>query len=504
MDKERNRKLKFNTISSFVNQIITIICGFILPKLILSHFGSSVNGLTTSINQFLSLITFLDLGVGAVVTSTLYGPLAKKDEDQISRIYVSAKNFFNKIALVYVIYVAVIVVAYPLSVATQYDFWYTATLTIAMSISLLAQYYFGIVNQLLLNADQKLYIPMILQSGSLIVNTVACTVLMWAGASIQIVKLATSIIYIARPLFMAMYVNKRYNINKKIAITEEPIKQKWNGLAQHVAYIVLNNTDTIVLSLFSTLENVSIYGVYNLVVNGLKTMCNSLTAGVAALMGNLLANDEKELLNKTFEDMEWLTHTAVTLLFTMCGVLIVPFVQVYTLGVTDADYTVPSFAIMITLAQGAYCMRIPYNTMVLSAGHYKQTQTSSFIEMALNIVISVVLVFNFGLIGVAIGTFVAMVYRTIYLAWYLSHNITCRPLHHFWKHLAVDFIEVIVIIVLTSWIEINSLSYLNWFIMAVEVGVIAVAVVCVVNMIFYRKLFLEGIKKLLPRKFKNS
>ena len=47
-----------------------------------------------------------------------------------------------------------------------------------------------------------------------------------------------------------IYVNNKYNIDYNIVYEEEPIKQKWNGIAQHIAYYVTNNTDTIVLSFF--------------------------------------------------------------------------------------------------------------------------------------------------------------------------------------------------------------------------------------------------------------
>ena len=164
--------------------------------------------------------------------------------------------------------------------------------------------------------------------------------------------------------------------------------------------------------------------------------------------------------------------------------------------------TVPAFAALITLAQGAYCMRFPYNTMVLAAGHFKQTQTSSFIEMILNIVISVVFVFRFGLIGVAIGTLVSMVYRTIYLAWYLSWNIINRPFRHFWKHIAVDILTVILILASTMWIKLEMKTYFYWVIMAVKVGLISVAIVGAVNYLFYRKEMKNSLKKFIPRKIR--
>ena len=71
--------------AAFTKQVITVICGFVLPRYILKGYGSEVNGLLTSITQFLSFISFLELGVGAVVQSNLYAPLAKRDDEANSR-----------------------------------------------------------------------------------------------------------------------------------------------------------------------------------------------------------------------------------------------------------------------------------------------------------------------------------------------------------------------------------------------------------------------------------
>ena len=69
-------KLKRNSIVALAAQIVNIISAFILPRLILSTFGSDVNGLVNSISQFLQIIGLLELGVGAVVESSLYKRLS--------------------------------------------------------------------------------------------------------------------------------------------------------------------------------------------------------------------------------------------------------------------------------------------------------------------------------------------------------------------------------------------------------------------------------------------
>ena len=56
----RSKKAIKNIISSLIQQIITIICGLVLPRAIIGTFGSSVNGLVSSITQFLAYITLLE------------------------------------------------------------------------------------------------------------------------------------------------------------------------------------------------------------------------------------------------------------------------------------------------------------------------------------------------------------------------------------------------------------------------------------------------------------
>ena len=47
----KNKITLLNIISNFTLQIVSILSGFIVPKLILSYFGSEVNGLISSISQ---------------------------------------------------------------------------------------------------------------------------------------------------------------------------------------------------------------------------------------------------------------------------------------------------------------------------------------------------------------------------------------------------------------------------------------------------------------------
>ena len=76
----KKNKTFTNTIFSILLQLVTIISGFIIPRLLLSTFGSEVNGLVSSINQFLNYITLIEGGLTGVITASLYKPLLNKDK----------------------------------------------------------------------------------------------------------------------------------------------------------------------------------------------------------------------------------------------------------------------------------------------------------------------------------------------------------------------------------------------------------------------------------------
>lgn len=489
----RKKKLLLNTSTSLIYQIVSVICGLVIPRIFIQYYGSAINGLVSSISQFLSFITLLELGVGAVVQSALYKPLAEKNALEISKIIVSAEKFFKRIALIFAGYILLLVLFYPIIVNDQFGWAFTASLIAVISISTFAQYYFGITYQMLLNADQRAYIQFSIQTGMLLLNALATIVLAFLGVDVIVLKLVSSLIFLLRPIVFTACAKKYYHIDRSIQYEGEPIKQKWNGLAQHLASVVLNSTDVVILTLFSTLENVSIYYVYHAVVNGVKTLITTVTNSVQATIGDMIARNEQETLDSFFSFFEWLVHTLVTLLFTCTGLLILPFVEVYTANISDVNYYLPSFAILITLAQASYCLRLPYNIAVLAAGHYKQTQSSAIIEAVINIVLSIILVSKFGLIGVAIGTLVAMCYRTAYFAFYLQKNILKRSLKHFVQHIIVDGVSVGLSIVFTYRLTMVDVAFSSWIVLAMEVSVICFVIIFAVNLLVYykqmRKLF---------------
>ncbi len=500
----RRKKLMLNTGAAMLYQIITLVCGFVLPRFVVPYFGSATNGLVSSITQFLTIITLCECGIGAVVQSALYKPLADHDNESISGIVISSRRFFRRIMCILAVYVAVLMVIYPVFLGNEYDygFLYIGSLVVILALSNIAQYYLFVSYRLLLNADQASYVQLSAHSIALILNTVATIVLIKLGAGIHVVKFVSAVVFFIQPVIIKLYVDRHYKLNMKLKLCDEPIKQKWSGFAQHVSTIVIANTGTVGLTLLSTLENVSIYSVYYLIVHGIRQIIITLNTGVQAMLGNMYAKGETETLNKSYACTELIFHFVVTLLFTITGIMIIPFLTIYTKGFTDAEYIIPVFGLVMTISQAVYCIRIPYEMMIKVAGHYKQTQLSSFIEAGISIVLTVVLIIKFGLVGAAIGMTVAMAYRTVYLSWYLSRNILNRHIGHFLLHILVDCISISIMILATSIFDLTVDNYIEWVLKAILVAVVCAIISFVVNVAFYRKLLVDAMKQFMRKKRK--
>lgn len=326
-----------------------------------------------------------------------------------------------------------------------------------------------------------------------------CVFLINFGATIHTVKLTTSLIYLLRPIFLRYYVNKNYFIDRHIKYDEEPIKQKWNGVAQHVAAVILDSTDNIVLTIFSTMSNVSIYSVYNLVVYGVKQLFMSMTNGIHSLIGELWAKQELVELKKVFGWFEWIIHFATVIAFGCTGCLIIPFVAVYTKGINDAMYIQPLFAVLIVMAHAGHCLRLPYNIMILAGGHYKQTQKNYVVAAVLNIVVSIVTVVLWGLVGVAIGTLIAMIYQTVWMALYDSKNLIKWPFKNFIKQILVDSFTVISAAMVCLAFDMSAVNYVSWIILAIKVACVWVLIAVIVNLLFYREKTTRLIQKVVKR-----
>lgn len=494
----RGKKLLKNITFTLLSQIIAIASGFIIPKAIIQHYGSNINGLVSSITQFLAYIYLAEGGVNVVIKYLLYKPIAKKDKSEIEKILKSSQRFLRHILYIYIAYIAILCIIYPQIVAESFEKHFTIILLLIIAISRFAEQFMAMEYNLFIQSNQESYVLSTINSITVILNTIVTILLIKLNCSIITIKIANALIFIVRALTYKIYVKRKYKINLSKKIEKYEIKQKRDAFAHQIAYIIDTNIDVVLITCILGTTEVSVYTVYMLVIKGLKNIVAAIIGGVDATFGDMFAKKEYENANNKFTIYQFFYFNIISFLYNICLLLIVPFVQVYTNGITDANYYRPVFAIILTLSDFVVSIKLPYDTLISSRGHFKQTKKFAYSQAIINVILSITLITKFGINGVAMGTLIAAIYKTCVDIQYFTKNILKRNLKIDLKFLALIFIQSISIMLLGKFIKKNSnvTGYLSWIVLAIKLGTVTIIVQISTSFIFYKDLILKTIKSI--------
>lgn len=505
----RTKQAIKNVISSLLLQLVTAVSGILLPRFFIELYGSAVNGLVSSITQFISYMCLVEAGIGAAGAVALYKPLADKDELSVSRIVSAAKKFYIRSGLIFVALVAGLVLLYPFSVDGEInDSGFIRWMIVVLSVSGVVDYFFLGKYRVLLTADQRGYVISAAQILGVVVTLVVSIVLMEMNASALAVKSVTAAVYLLRSLIVWGYAKRHY---KNISFREEPnysaFGQRWAALLHQVVWMVVNNTGIVLMTLLlqgAALAEISVYSVYNMVAYALYSLMNSITSGLGSGFGEVMSKKETTVLRDSFSNFEFLFFMIIFIAYTCMAVLFAPFISLYSQSFTDGVvYLRWELVALFTMVGFVQCLRQPSLTLILAAGHYKQTQWRAILEAAINLVVSLILVRPLGVAGVVIGMLVSYLYRTTDVILYSAKRFVPGTLKKTLKRIAVNAVAAAVLItggvllipqVMTGW--------MTWLLCALVFGVVSCVVFGGVNLLLEPregKAWVARIKGLLSR-----
>lgn len=508
MSAGRTKNATLNILFAIILQLVTFVRGLILPRIIIPAYGSDINGLVSSITQFLTYISLLEAGVGTIFRSSLYKPLADGDIDKVSGVINEQKRFYRKIGLVFVFYVIALCFIYPLIAKTKISTEYIVSFILILSISTFAEYFISLPYVSLLSADQKVRISYIVSIVYTIVNILVALFWVWLKADIRLIYLSMCVIGLLRPLFYWLYVKKHYNLSKTAAPDASALKQRWNGMVHHISYYIHTNTDSAILTIFVGTAMVSVYNVYGAIIFGMERLITSVSAGTAAGIGNVLVSGDKKTIDRTVDLFEFVQSAATTVLFTITALMIMPFIKLYTANMTDVNYIHPEFGYVLVCAEAIYCFRCIYSTISTNANKFKETQLGAILECVVNLVLSLILTLacGMGLLGIAIGTLAGMFVRYLAEVLFLSKNVINRSVLKAFKSLLVNAciaaVSILICHFALNYDTINSLS--NWIIFAIISSFVVVLVAIPVYLIFNNSEMKTICSRIFPKRRKNK
>lgn len=481
MRKESSLKNLFFGLGSFV---ITTLIGIIIPRLFILSFGSEVNGLISSAKQIFAYFTLLEAGVGGAALQSLYGPMARNDREEISSILSATNRFYHKTGIVYAIAVVLLAILYPLSVQSDIPRHVIIGVILLQGEAGVVKYFVTAKLQLLLKVDGKNYILSNLGTLFIIFSNLARIALMYTGADVLLVQAVFCLVDVAQVLLIVGYTKKHYGwLNLKAKPNYGAVSQKNSVLIHQLSGLVFNNTDTIILTFFCGLKTVSVYAMYNMLFGMIASIIGYISSSVSFAMGQIF-NSDREKYKRIHETYETYYLAISFALFAIGYIFILPFLRLYTAGISDIVYLDKWIPVLFVGFQILNYGRNTSASIIDYAGHYKQTQWRSVLETSINLIVSLVAVNKFGIYGVLIGTIMALLYRTNDTILYANHVIMKRSAWSTYRRWFRNLLLLIFCGWLGSYLPQSYSGYLPLIVTACGVSICVVVLFVGINTMF--------------------
>lgn len=423
----KNKRVLYNIFTNLCVQVIVALSGFVIPRFVMSIYGSAMNGMINSISQFLTYAALVEMGVGNASIAALYKPIAEKNIVDINSILKQSKQKYFVSGIAYAIIAGMIAFLYPHAVNTQIRYDMAFTMALILSISGLIDYFIIGKYKVLLIADEKTYILNIFKGMATIILTILSVALLLEGFSIYAVKFTTVLIHLAEAFLIKFYVKSKYSYVTFYSKKEVKLEQQSSALVHQICATIVYNTDLIILTIFmdseTSLMEISVYSVYIMVRNMITYLGKVLTDGINATFGLMFAKADSPAIKRTFSQYEYIYYIYIFVLYSCMAGLILSFVNCYTKNVNDVEYLHREYAILFSMEGFLAQLKSPSDVIINAAGHYKQSRKYVWMEAVINLSLSIFLVKSFGIAGVLSGTIVSHIFIDVCFMSYVAQKL---------------------------------------------------------------------------------
>lgn len=484
-----------NTVWDLIYQVVVILLGFLAPRYIILVYGSSVNGLSASITQILSIILLLQSGAITAALYSLYNPIAENDITAISRQVSATDVFFRRLSYIFLILmiIAAVITSYTLqSELKNYEILIAfLILGLRSFLDLLCTAKYRIV----FTAFERKYIISI---GTMIEQVIYYGMVMvtiyfkWNYLflfSWLLIGCLIKIFYLFVSYKKQFPYIKTVHVDKKEVI----INNRNYALANEVSHSAVITSVMVIVSFLYGLKEASVLSIYAMVFTAINLVLSSFASAFGPSFANLYAEKgQGDDTLRVFSTFQYMFIVLGTFLLMCVAFLLIPFVNLYVGDVTDINYVNKPLAYLYIAMMLFSVYRTPYNILVSSCGFFKETWLQPVICAFISLVISILLGrvnYSLILIGPIVFYIINFVYQKQRLKGLISSLITNKVL----ALLFFSLLGLLLIVYVNRWIPID-VTVFGWLKMAVVCVLAALLYISVISALFFRKEFVFSIQ----------
>ncbi|KRM78495.1 transporter [Lapidilactobacillus dextrinicus DSM 20335] len=487
MSESRTINSVKNLSMNITGQVLLMGFRFISRTIFIHYLSVEYLGIDSLFSNVLSMLALADLGITSALNYSLYKPIRDQDQEQIKKLM----QYFKKIYLIIATTVLLLGLALVpfLHLIVNLDkavpnvhFYY-----ILMLLSVVMSYLF-VYRSALVIASQKEY---------LVTRVTIFTQLLRIGLQIIVLMVFQNFaLYLVVPIVIELLDNlivsrtamKLYPyLNEKTSKLEKSERRAiFENIKSIFAYrfsdVVMNNTNSIFISILVGTIYVGYYTNYMMLVSSISMIVNMGFSSISASVGNKNVGHHLDEQEQIFQVMVFINQWVAGFCAICFLVLLTPFIQLWV-GNQFVLSNLVIFAIVIQF----YITTMMSTTAIYrdTTGIFKETKYIVLINSAFNVIFCLVLGHLFGIVGILLS---ASISRLLTSFWFEPKVLyekyfgySCQP--HFYKlfkYILVTVVEGTIVWYCCQLLPANTI--LNFILK----GIICVVFVNGISFVVYR------------------
>ena len=486
-------------------KLINVILQFFSRKIFIKYLGTEILGLNTTATNLLQFLNLAELGIGSAIGFSLYKPLYDKNEQTINEIVALQGKLYKRIAYVIIAGALILMCFFPWIFAKMpLPLWYAyASFGVLLFSTMLG--YFVNYKQVVLSANQQEYKIFYSYGSTILVKTVVqifaikyfdngyvwwCVweVVFAIIASYNLNNTVKRTFPFLAPLCMSVK-----ELNEKYPTIKEKIKQLF---VHKIGTFALSQSSPIIIYAFASLSLVTLYGNYMLIFTGFVSFSMALTNCLTASVGNLVAEGKDKCIMSVFEELFSLRFIITAMMCFCMTVLVQPFITLWI----GKEYVLPISTVFIIVAiLYIQVSRHAVDTYISAYGFYSDIWAPA-IEAILNIGLSILLGYLYGLNGILSGVLISLIivvliWKPLFLFGIKLKYGLLQYIKIYIQHVLIASVATCVTIFILYLIPVNPYYSIGKFILY------SIASLAIFSLVLIGLLYLSncGIRKLCER-----
>lgn len=505
----RTKSSIINLTVAMIGQSLGILVSFFARIVFIQVLGTEYLGLNGLFTNILSILSLVELGIGPAIIYSLYKPLAERDTEKIKSLMRLYQKAYIGIGITILVLGICFTPFLDRFIKEIPNIPHIHFIFLLFVINAAISYFYSYKRSLIIS-DQKRYIATAYRYSIFILLNIIQIIILYLTHNFILFLICQIVATLIENILVSKKADKLYpylrekNIQKVDKPTIEQIIRNVRAVIVHkIGGVVVKSTDSLIIAKFVGLVGVGLYSNYLLIINALEMITSQIFTSITASVGNLGATESNDKKRQIFNIVLFINFWIFGFISISLLALLNPFIQLW---IGEEFILDTSIVIMIIINFYLSGMRKGVLTFRDALGLYWYDRHKPIFESIINLVASLLLVKELGMIGVFIGTFISTLTTCFWVEPYVlyKYGFNSSVFSYFRRYILYTIITIITCVV-TIFVTkfISDVTIIN-FIFKTFVCVLIPNVIFF--MVFHRtkefKFILNMTNKMIFRKFK--